>query len=200
MKKTAVAVIGCILSVAMIAGCGASTAPEDAGSSEDTRTDSFNGEVRRVRQGDFEYDIPADWSKSDAMSTENVCLYISDNANPEDEPSNVTVEIHNTGSEAPAFEDLKRSNAFDEAMVRGIVSQELADITIEQSFTVPLGGVFQASYSLPGNDGKRVKQIMYLPVLDNYAILVFATDFGDKIVPPAREVAELILRTMESSN
>jgi hypothetical protein len=50
------------------------------------------------------------------------------------------------------------------------------------------------------DDGNTVKQHVYLPVADRYAILVFATDFDDEAAPPVHEVAETILRTMELSD
>jgi hypothetical protein len=192
MKKTVYMTICLFLLCALLAGCDTPSAPENSDKAPENA-----GAVKHVEQGDIEYDIPGDWSKSD-MSTESVYLYVSDNTDIAAEPSNVTVEVQYTGTESPSFEELEGANMFDEEMVRQILSpQQPENVTIDPSFTVPSGGVFQASYTLSAGAGKEVKQVLYLPVVDDYAILVYATDFGDDVTPSVQEVAKLIVGTLK---
>jgi len=196
MKKILIFIFSIVV-ILSLASCSPIRDTEKAGTISDAESGALNSEdTILIEQGGFSYEIPGDWHKVDDLSTDQVWFFKSSLKDIEDMPSNVTVEMNRTGREAPPFEALAEENIFNETMVLGIATRA-EDVKIGENFFVPIGGVFQASYYYTLQDGNRVMQRMFLPVVNNYAVLVYATDFRDDTSPLPEDVAKMILNTME---
>lgn len=162
-------------------------------SSEDlSQKPSWN--AQEVELQGFSFYIPETWSKNEEFSQDNIVLYSPSNS--EEKPSNIVVEIRQTNTIAPFYEDLTPKDVLE---IAAMIAPKALDIQVGDSYQTALGHVISA-ITKRSNGEDTLTQTLYIFLLDNYTVIVYATDFADDLTPPLEEVQKYVVGTMQKKS
>lgn len=189
MKKQTIAIIFVLaLMTALFSGCGQTTA-SIAAPDWDTTAVTTNG---------FSYEMPADWKTVEDTSGQGAIIYVPADADLNAGTSSVNLIINKTGEKAVSLKAMKESletSLASQLTANGFDSVENMKIS---DLSSPVGEVCMITYDV-SISGVTLSQTQYYPLIDNYIVVITATDIGDDITPAVEEVAEHVAMTIKAA-
>lgn len=186
MKKSISMVLAIFLVfAAVLAGCN--NAPAEVSKPE--------WETKEESTGNLSYQVPADWVITEDVTGQGGIIYIPSDADVNAGSSNVNLVVQETTDKAVPLKDMQ--DAFSTQFEQQLLAQGADAVTNikTDSFTAPIGDVYVISYEL-SLAGMTFKQTQYYPLMDNYIVVITATDIEDDIDPEVVSVAEYLTKTL----
>ena len=178
-----------LLLVALLSGC--SKTPVTVSDPEwETASGTASG---------FSYEVPADWTTTEDVTGQGSVIYIPANADVSAGTSNVNILVQNvSGQKAASMKDMKaalESDLEDQLISNGF--EKVENLNVEE-LEAPIGSVCVVSYDTYLS-GMKFSQTQFYPLIDDYIVVITATNVGEEVEPSVEEVAEYMALTLEKA-
>ena len=178
-----------LLLVALLSGC--SKTPVTVSAPEwETASGTASG---------FSYEVPADWTTTEDVTGQGSVIYIPADADVSAGTSNVNILVQNvSGQKAASMKDMKaalESDLEDQLISNGI--EKVENLNVEE-LEAPIGSVCVVSYDTYLS-GMKFSQTQFYPLIDDYIVVITATNVGEEVEPSVEEVAEYMALTLEKA-
>ena len=178
-----------LLLVALLSGC--SKPPVTVSAPEwETASGTASG---------FSYEVPADWTTTEDVTGQGSVIYIPADADVSAGTSNVNILVQNvSGQKAASMKDMKaalESDLEDQLISNGI--EKVENLNVEE-LEAPIGSVCVVSYDTYLS-GMKFSQTQFYPLIDDYIVVITATNVGEEVEPSVEEVAEYMALTLEKA-
>ena len=178
-----------LLLVALLSGC--SKTPVTVSAPEwETASGTASG---------FSYEVPADWTTTEDVTGQGSVIYIPADADVSAGTSNVNILVQNvSGQKAASMKDMKaalESDLEDQLISNGF--EKVENLNVEE-LEAPIGSVCVVSYDTYLS-GMKFSQTQFYPLIDDYIVVITATNVGEEVEPSVEEVAEYIALTLEKA-
>ena len=178
-----------LLLVALLSGC--SKTPVTVSATEwETASGTASG---------FSYEVPADWTTTEDVTGQGSVIYIPANADVSAGTSNVNILVQNvSGQKAASMKDMKaalESDLEDQLISNGF--EKVENLNVEE-LEAPIGSVCVVSYDTYLS-GMKFSQTQFYPLIDDYIVVITATNVGEEVEPSVEEVAEYMALTLEKA-
>ena len=178
-----------LLLVALLSGC--SKTPVTVSAPEwETASGTASG---------FSYDVPADWTTTEDITGQGSVIYIPADADVSAGTSNVNILVQNvSGQKAASMKDMKaalESDLEDQLISNGF--EKVENLNVEE-LEAPIGSVCVVSYDTYLS-GMKFSQTQFYPLIDDYIVVITATNVGEEVEPSVEEVAEYMALTLEKA-
>ena len=178
-----------LLLVALLSGC--SKTPVTVSAPEwETASGTASG---------FSYEVPADWTTTEDVTGQGSVIYIPADADVSAGTSNVNILVQNvSGQKAASMKDMKaalESDLEDQLISNGF--EKVENLNVEE-LEAPIGSVCVASYDTYLS-GMKFSQTQFYPLIDDYIVVITATNVGEEVEPSVEEVAEYMALTLEKA-
>ena len=178
-----------LLLVALLSGC--SKTPVTVSASEwETASGTASG---------FSYEVPADWTTTEDVTGQGSVIYIPADADVSAGTSNVNILVQNvSGQKAASMKDMKaalESDLEDQLISNGF--EKVENLNVEE-LEAPIGSVCVVSYDTYLS-GMKFSQTQFYPLIDDYIVVITATNVGEEVEPSVEEVAEYMALTLEKA-
>ena len=178
-----------LLLVALLSGC--SKTPVTVSAPEwETASGTASG---------FSYEVPADWTTTEDVTGLGSVIYIPANADVSAGTSNVNILVQNvSGQKAASMKDMKaalESDLEDQLISNGF--EKVENLNVEE-LEAPIGSVCVVSYDTYLS-GMKFSQTQFYPLIDDYIVVITATNVGEEVEPSVEEVAEYMALTLEKA-
>ena len=178
-----------LLLVALLSGC--SKTPVTVSAPEwETASGTASG---------FSYEVPADWTTTEDVTGQGSVIYIPANADVSAGTSNVNILVQNvSGQKAASMKDMKaalESDLEDQLISNGC--EKVENLNVEE-LEAPIGSVCVVSYDTYLS-GMKFSQTQFYPLIDDYIVVITATNVGEEVEPSVEEVAEYMALTFEKA-
>ena len=178
-----------LLLVALLSGC--SKTPVTVSAPEwETASGTASG---------FSYEVPADWTTTEDVTGQGSVIYIPADADVSAGTSNVNILVQNvSGQKAASMKDMKaalESDLEDQLISNGF--EKVENLNVEELET-PIGSVCVVSYDTYLS-GMKFSQTQFYPLIDDYIVVITATNVGEEVEPSVEEVAEYMALTLEKA-
>ncbi len=178
-----------LLLVALLSGC--SKTPVTVSAPEwETASGTASG---------FSYEVPADWTTTEDVTGQGSVIYIPANADVSAGTSNVNILVQNvSGQKAASMKDMKaalESDLEDQLISNGF--EKVENLNVEE-LEAPIGSVCVVSYDTYLS-GMKFSQTQFYPLIDDYIVVITATNVGEEVEPSVEEVAEYMALTLEKA-
>lgn len=190
MKKRIIGLLAAVLLLtALLAGCNQE--PVEVSAPEwSTVSDSTSG---------FSYEVPADWVITEDVTGQGSIIYVPEDADVSNGSSNVNILVQNiNGQKAASMKDMK--NALETQLVDQLLAngfEKVENLKVED-LKAPIGDVCVVSYDIYLS-GIKFMQTQYYPLIDDYTVVITATNIGDSVEPSPEEVAEYMAMTLKAA-
>ena len=190
MKKRIIGLLAAVLLLtALLAGCNQE--PVEVSAPEwSTVSDSTSG---------FSYEVPADWVITEDVTGQGSIIYVPEDADVSNGSSNVNILVQNiNGQKAASMKDMK--NALETQLVDQLLAngfEKVENLKVEE-LQAPIGDVCVVSYDIYLS-GIKFMQTQYYPLIDDYTVVITATNIGDSVEPSPEEVAEYMAMTLKAA-
>ena len=190
MKKRIIGLLAAaLLLTALLAGCNQE--PVEVSAPEwSTVSDSTSG---------FSYEVPADWVITEDVTGQGSIIYVPEDADVSNGSSNVNILVQNiNGQKAASMKDMK--NALETQLVDQLLAngfEKVENLKVEE-LQAPIGDVCVVSYDIYLS-GIKLMQTQYYPLIDDYTVVITATNIGDSVEPSPEEVAEYMAMTLKAA-
>lgn len=149
--------------------------------------------------------IPKDWSTQTFEAYGYAMIYpTSDDLYLS--VSSISLFVQETGEKAPSYAEIKESftKEYTEEDLLAQLNMYGDDVKLTDlkysDYESKLGTAFKISYNFAYSfldEKMTMHQDMYILCIDNYTILVIATDGGDKVSPSISQAAECVINTIQ---
>ena len=178
-----------LLLVALLSGC--SKTPVTVSAPEwETASGTASG---------FSYEVPADWTTTEDVTGQGSVIYIPADADVSAGTSNVNILVQNvSGQKAASMKDMKA--ALESALEDQLISngfEKVENVNVEE-LEAPIGSVCVVSYDTYLS-GMKFSQTQFYPLIDDYIVVITATNVGEEVEPSVEEVAEYMALTLEKA-
>ena len=178
-----------LLLVALLSGC--SKTPVTVSAPEwETASGTASG---------FSYEVPADWTTTEDVTGQGSVIYIPADADVSAGTSNVNIQVQNdSGQKAASMKDMKaalESDLEDQLISNGF--EKVENLNVEE-LEAPIGSVCVVSYDTYLS-GMKFSQTQFYPLIDDYIVVITATNVGEEVEPSVEEVAEYMALTLEKA-
>ena len=178
-----------LLLVALLSGC--SKTPVTVSAPEwETASGTASG---------FSYEVPADWTTTEDVTGQGSVIYIPADADVSAGTSNVNILVQNvSGQKAASMKDMKaalESDLEDQLISNGF--EKVENLNVEE-LEAPIGSVCVVSYDTYLS-GMKFSQTQFYPLIDDYIVVITATNVGEEVGPSVEEVAEYMALTLEKA-
>lgn len=178
-----------LLLVALLSGC--SKTPVTVSAPEwETASGTASG---------FSYEVPADWTTTEDVTGQGSVIYIPADADVSAGTSNVNILVQNvSGQKAASMKDMKaalESDLEDQLISNGF--EKVENLNVEE-LEAPIGSVCVVSYDTYLS-GMKFSQTQFYPLIDDYIVVITATNVGEDVEPSVEEVAEYMALTLEKA-
>ena len=178
-----------LLLVALLSGC--SKTPVTVSAPEwETASGTASG---------FSYEVPADWTTTEDVTGQGSVIYIPADADVSAGTSNVNILVQNvSGQKAASMKDMKaalESDLEDQLISNGF--EKVENLNVEE-LEAPIGSVCVVSYDTYLS-GMKFSQTQFYPLIDDYIVVITATNVGEEAEPSVEEVAEYMALTLEKA-
>ena len=178
-----------LLLVALLSGC--SKTPVTVSAPEwETASGTASG---------FSYEVPADWTTTEDVTGQGSVIYIPADADVSAGTSNVNILVQNvSGQKAASMKDMKaalESDLEDQLISNGF--EKVENLNVEE-LEAPIGSVCVVSYDTYLS-GMKFSQTQFYPLIDDYIVVITATNVGEEVEPSVEEVAEYMDLTLEKA-
>ena len=178
-----------LLLVALLSGC--SKTPVTVSAPEwETASGTASG---------FSYEVPADWTTTEDVTGHGSVIYIPADADVSAGTSNVNILVQNvSGQKAASMKDMKaalESDLEDQLISNGF--EKVENLNVEE-LEAPIGSVCVVSYDTYLS-GMKFSQTQFYPLIDDYIVVITATNVGEEVEPSVEEVAEYMALTLEKA-
>ena len=178
-----------LLLVALLSGC--SKTPVTVSAPEwETASGAASG---------FSYEVPADWTTTEDVTGQGSVIYIPADADVSAGTSNVNILVQNvSGQKAASMKDMKaalESDLEDQLISNGF--EKVENLNVEE-LEAPIGSVCVVSYDTYLS-GMKFSQTQFYPLIDDYIVVITATNVGEEVEPSVEEVAEYMALTLEKA-
>ena len=178
-----------LLLVALLSGC--SKTPVTVSAPEwETASGTASG---------FSYEVPADWTTTEDVTGQGSVIYIPADADVSAGTSNVNILVQNvSGQKAASMKDMKaalESDLEDQLISNGF--EQVENLNVEE-LEAPIGSVCVVSYDTYLS-GMKFSQTQFYPLIDDYIVVITATNVGEEVEPSVEEVAEYMALTLEKA-
>ena len=178
-----------LLLVALLSGC--SKTPVTVSAPEwETASGTASG---------FSYEVPADWTTTEDVTGQGSVIYIPADADVSAGTSNVNILVQNvSGQKAASMKDMKaalESDSEDQLISNGF--EKVENLNVEE-LEAPIGSVCVVSYDTYLS-GMKFSQTQFYPLIDDYIVVITATNVGEEVEPSVEEVAEYMALTLEKA-
>ena len=175
-----------LLLVALLSGC--SKTPVTVSAPEwETASGTASG---------FSYEVPADWTTTEDVTGQGSVIYIPADADVSAGTSNVNILVQNvSGQKAASMKDMKaalESDLEDQLISNGF--EKVENLNVEE-LEAPIGSVCVVSYDTYLS-GMKFSQTQFYPLIDDYIVVITATNVGEEVEPSVEEVAEYMALTL----
>lgn len=147
----------------------------------------------------FSYEVPADWTTTEDVTGQGSVIYIPANADVSAGTSNVNILVQNvSGQKAASMKDMKaalESDLEDQLISNGF--EKVENLNVEE-LEAPIGSVCVVSYDTYLS-GMKFSQTQFYPLIDDYIVVITATNVGEEVEPSVEEVAEYMALTLEKA-
>lgn len=190
MKKRIIGLLAAVLLLtALLAGCNQE--PVEVSAPEwSTVSDSTSG---------FSYEVPADWVITEDVTGQGSIIYVPEDADVSNGSSNVNILVQNiNGQKAASMKDMK--NALETQLVDQLLAngfEKVENLKVEE-LKAPIGDLCVVSYDIYLS-GIKFMQTQYYPLIDDYTVVITATNIGDSVEPSPEEVAEYMAMTLKAA-
>ena len=190
MKKRIIGLLAAaLLLTALLAGCNQE--PVEVSAPEwSTVSDSTSG---------FSYEVPADWVITEDVTGQGSIIYVPEDADVSNGSSNVNILVQNiNGQKAASMKDMK--NALETQLVDQLLAngfEKVENLKVEE-LKAPIGDLCVVSYDIYLS-GIKFMQTQYYPLIDDYTVVITATNIGDSVEPSPEEVAEYMAMTLKAA-
>ena len=179
-----------LLLVALLSGC--SKTPVTVSAPEwETASGTASG---------FSYEVPADWTTTEDVTGQGSVIYIRADADVSAGTSNVNILVQNvSGQKAASMKDMKaalESDLEDQLISNGF--EKVENLNVEE-LEAPIGSVCVVSYDTYLS-GMKFSQTQFYPLIDDYIVVITATNVGEEVEPSVEEVAEYMALTLEKAD
>ena len=178
-----------LLLVALLSGCNKTPVTVSAPEWE-TASGTASG---------FSYEVPADWTTTEDVTGQGSVIYIPANADVSAGTSNVNILVQNvSGQKAASMKDMKaalESDLEDQLISNGF--EKVENLNVEE-LEAPIGSVCVVSYDTYLS-GMKFSQTQFYPLIDDYIVVITATNVGEEVEPSVEEVAEYMALTLEKA-
>lgn len=170
----------------LLSGCGSNPVAVDK-PEWDTVADSSNG---------FSYEVPADWTITEDVTGQGCVIYVPEDADLTSGSSNVNILVQSTGQKAASAKEMKAAFESDlEGQLLANGFEKVENLKIDE-LEAPIGTVSVVSYDIYLG-GMKFSQTQFYPLIDDYVVVVTATDIGISTTPSVDEVAEYVTLTLK---
>ena len=178
-----------LLLVALLSGC--SKTPVTVSAPEwETASGTASG---------FSYEVPADWTTTEDVTGQGSVIYIPADADVSAGTSNVNILVQNvSGQKAASMKHMKaalESDLEDQLISNGF--EKVENLNVEE-LEAPIGSVCVVSYDTYLS-GMKFSQTQFYPLIDDYIVVITATNVGEEVEPSVEEVAEYMALTLEKA-
>ena len=178
-----------LLLVALLSGC--SKTPVTVSAPEwETASGTASG---------FSYEVHADWTTTEDVTGQGSVIYIPADADVSAGTSNVNILVQNvSGQKAASMKDMKaalESDLEDQLISNGF--EKVENLNVEE-LEAPIGSVCVVSYDTYLS-GMKFSQTQFYPLIDDYIVVITATNVGEEVEPSVEEVAEYMALTLEKA-
>ena len=178
-----------LLLVALLSGC--SKTPVTVSAPEwETASGTASG---------FSYEVPADWTTTEDVTGQGSVIYIPADADVSAGTSNVNILVQNvSGQKAASMKDMKAAlepDLEDQLISNGF--EKVENLNVEE-LEAPIGSVCVVSYDTYLS-GMKFSQTQFYPLIDDYIVVITATNVGEEVEPSVEEVAEYMALTLEKA-
>ena len=178
-----------LLLVALLSGC--SKTPVTVSAPEwETASGTASG---------FSYEVPADWTTTEDVTGQGSVIYIPADADVSAGTSNVNILVQNvSGQKAASMKDMKaalESDLEDQLISNGF--EKVENLNVEE-LEAPIGSVCVVSYDTYLS-GMKFSQTQFYPLIDDYIVVITATNVGEEVEPSAEEVAEYMALNLKKA-
>ena len=178
-----------LLLVALLSGC--SKTPVTVSAPEwETASGTASG---------FSYEVPADWTTTEDVTGQGSVIYIPADSDVSAGTSNVNILVQNvSGQKAASMKDMKaalESDLEDQLISNGF--EKVENLNVEE-LEAPIGSVCVVSYDTYLS-GMKFSQTQFYPLIDDYIVVITATNVGEEVEPSVEEVAEYMALTLEKA-
>ena len=190
MKKRIIGLLAAaLLLTALLAGCNQE--PVEVSAPEwSTVSDSTSG---------FSYEVPEDWTITEDVTGQGSIIYVPEDADVSNGSSNVNILVQNiNGQKAASMKDMK--NALETQLVDQLLAngfEKVENLKVEE-LKAPIGDLCVVSYDIYLS-GIKFMQTQYYPLIDDYTVVITATNIGDSVEPSPEEVAEYMAMTLKAA-
>lgn len=147
----------------------------------------------------FSYEVPADWTTTEDVTGQGSVIYIPADADVSAGTSNVNILVQNvSGQKAASMKDMKaalESDLEDQLISNGF--EKVENLNVEE-LEAPIGSVCVVSYDTYLS-GMKFSQTQFYPLIDDYIVVITATNVGEEVEPSVEEVAEYMALTLEKA-
>ncbi|NLK95555.1 MAG: hypothetical protein GX275_10265 [Clostridiales bacterium] len=162
-------------------------------------TENINYEVQTITHDNFTYEIPADWDgiTFDGAANGQV-VYAPKDADINNGTSSVNIIITNTNSKASKLKDFNTSKSQSqlETQLNEKFSNGASNFEYK-NYSTDSYDVFSISYDISYED-VSLHLTQYNILVDNYTVLVTATNNKDGINPSPEDVAKRIVNSFKT--
>ena len=147
----------------------------------------------------FSYEVPADWTTTEDVTGQGSIIYIPADADVSVGTSNVNILVQDvSGQKAVSMKDMKA--ALESDLENQLISngfEKVENLKVEE-LEAPIGSVCSVSYDTYLS-GMKFTQTQFYPLIDDYIIVITATNVGDEVAPSVEEVAEYMALTLKKA-
>ena len=133
------------------------------------------------------------------MTGQGSIIYVPEDADVSNGSSNVNILVQNiNGQKAASMKDMK--NALETQLVDQLLAngfEKVENLKVEE-LQAPIGDVCVVSYDIYLS-GIKFMQTQYYPLIDDYTVVITATNIGDSVEPSPEEVAEYMAMTLKAA-
>ena len=184
-KQISVLLAMSLLLIALLSGC--SKTPAEISAPEwETASGTASG---------FSYEVPADWTTTEDVTGQGSIIYIPADADVSVGTSNVNILVQDvSGQKAVSMKDMK-ADLENQLISNGF--EKVENLKVEE-LEAPIGSVCSVSYDTYLS-GMKFTQTQFYPLIDDYIIVITATNVGDEVAPSVEEVAEYMALTLKKA-
>lgn len=160
--------------------------------SNEAKTPDFETQLIELDNSNFE--IPKNWGKLTTPLSMKQTIYAPIGADLSTGTSNVSFIMTKASTNENSLEDLKKNSSTFEEQIKSIFPKAI-DFKFGD-FKSPAGDVFTIEYQVTYGD-TTLKQIQYYMLLQDYVVVITATDIGDNVSPSVYDVAKHMIHSFK---